>query len=282
MQSSEGIQDEFLKSLKWARSHEKLPISHKTLLVASPGSEPPAYILYLGSQHSGSPARLLSPSEATLHYLPYNTDVDKIIGFTTNPKDFRMIRLAETASTLNIEMLLVSPEMHPAYEERLEMLGVKRVKPPKPHVLSMSILSLLSIPRPHGERAKRLEEELDALGDAVEWVAERYRDQLSAAKSFRGAAIAYTPATKPGAVYHCMAIGDCSRLIPLESSLTVLSHGGREVIVYSTTVEEGDYKDVVTQLAARANMSNIRFNTDPLTATIYSMIAAILITNKLI
>ncbi len=248
------------------------------VLVAYTGeAEAPARIMYMALTHSGSRSLIAHSVEAARHIAPYR-DLDTVLVYSPSGRDPRGLGLAETASLMGARnVVLVAPELHPAYREKAEMLGVNLVEIPSsaPPILTMALASLYWAPRQMGPRAGRLEAELGELSTALDWV----RETLKPNPEYSVLQALYTPAAKPGAIYHCTSTG-CSPQ-PLESVLSM--RRGVEAIAYSTSVDEQDYRDVIASYKARGvRLHVIRINTDPITAGLYSMLSALLITRSIL
>jgi hypothetical protein len=84
-------------------------------------------VLHLGVLHSGGRSVYLRPSEAALHFMPYREFRATLVAFTLDPKDTRVLHAVEAAVNLGVRSYVVSPGMHPAYEERLEELGAEHI-----------------------------------------------------------------------------------------------------------------------------------------------------------
>jgi hypothetical protein len=177
-----------------------------------------------------------------------------------------------------VRSYVVSPGMHPAYEERLEELGAEHIRLRRHPVLSMTLAALTWVPRMQGFREERLRAEIEAIGDALSWVSERYSREIGEARGLLGAqgfTAYHTPTGSPGAYYLARVAG--AREAPLESAPALRAPG----VAFAASIEEASYRDVI--LAARvrgARLAVIVFNTDPVTAGVYSVLAAALIAGE--
>jgi len=265
-----------LRALKDAIQLPGVTVGDSVLVVYTRGSEPPAYTLYTASLHAGLKPRVASAVEASVHLLPYR-DVDSTVIFTVNPRDSRALNTAITAAILGVKVTLVTPQLHEAYEERVRAQGVDIVKIQSRHpLLAMTIAAVRWTPKLMGFREGRVREEISNLQTALRWVYESYRGVVE--KRARYDTIAYTPSTRPGAYYYCRAAG-CLEPLPLDA-ITELPQGAR-VLAIQTTAEEHAYRDVI--LAAKTQgveLDIVTINTDPVTASLYSVLLALLLTGK--
>lgn len=262
----------FKTALAAAKSLGEPRLGGEVLVAYTGPAEAPARILYTALTHSGARTLLAPAVEAARHIAPYR-DLDTVIVYSHTGRDPRSLALAETATLLGAgKVYLVAPPLHPAYRERAESLGVEVIELPgeAPPLLTMALASLHWAPRQMGGRAARLEAELEELHTALEWVSEA----LGPSPGYRGLQPYYTPAAKPGAIIHCLPQGCVPR--PLEDLLA--QPRGSNGLAYITTVEEQDYRDVLSSHTARGlRLETIRINTDPITAGLYSMLAAMLV-----
>ncbi len=270
-------EEAYRQALDTARRLPRPRLEGEVLVAYTGAAEAPARILYTALTHSGSKALIAHSVEAARHIVPYR-DIDTVLIYSPSGRDPRSLGLAETASLLGVgRVALVTPQMHPAYREKAESLGVELVELPgkAPPILAMALASLHWAPKQMGPRAGRLEAEIGELDSALEWA----RETLEATPGYAGLEALYTPAAKPGAIYHCTTTGCTPR--PLEAVLSMPR--GAEAVAYVTSVDEQDYRDVLASHAARGvRLHVIRINTDPITAGLYSILAALLITQKLL
>lgn len=275
MQLSE-VEECYLRALRDAIQLPGVFVEEGALIVYTRGSEPPAYTLYIASLHAGLKTRIASAVEASVHLLPYR-DVSSTIVFTLNPRDSRALNTAITASLLGAKTTLVTPQPHEAFEERARAHGVEIVKITSKHpLLAMSIAALRWIPKLMGFREGRVREEISSLQTALTWVYERYKEIIERGSVYD--LVAYTPATRPGAYYYCRAV-ECTEPIPMDA-LSELPQGAR-VLALETTAEEHAYKDVLVNARMRGvNVDIVSLNTDPVTATLYSILVALALTRK--
>jgi hypothetical protein len=270
------IERYYLEALGEAEELPQIQVGEGTLIAYSRGAEPPAYTLYIATLHAGLKTRIASTVEASLHLLPYK-DQDRMVLFTINPRDTRALNTVITAALLNVKVTLVTPPLHEAYEERVRMHDVEvvRVKPRQP-LLTMTIAALRWTPKLMGFREGRVRGEISSLRDALRWIHENYKDVVESGAAYE--TVAYTPSTRPGAYYYCRATG-CREPIPLEA-VAELPRGAR-ILGLLTTTEEHAYRDVL--LLARTQgvqLDTATFNTDPVTATLYSTLLALATTRK--
>ncbi|MCE4601619.1 MAG: hypothetical protein F7B18_00370 [Desulfurococcales archaeon] len=265
----------YKRALDTAQGLPRPRLEGEVLVAYTGAAEAPARILYTALTHSGSKALIAHAVEAARHIVPYR-DIDTVLIYSPSGRDPRTLSLAETASLVGGgRVALVTPQMHPAYREKAESLGVDLVELTSraPPILAMALASLYWAPKQMGPRAGRLEAEVGELASALEWAIET----LGANPGHAGLEALYTPAAKPGAIYHCAATGCMPR--PLEAVLSM--HRGAEAVAYMTSVDEQDYRDVTASHTARGiKLHVIRINTDPITAGLYSILAALLITQK--
>ncbi len=272
------ISNAVAKSLNDAREIPKPDIDDVDLIIYSMGSYPPAHILYVSLLHSGKKATLTSAAEASIHILPYRENVGKIIAFVYNRKDPSIVNLAQVSSLLNIDLKIYGPKLHPAYEERIESLNVEKVDVESEFpLMTLSLASLLwtwnILP---ASRSERIKNEVDEMETSPQWLEERYKDEISALKdSEKLNYVLYTFSTKPGAEYLRLLLkklgSPSPRLLELERISDVEEES--KVITYISTVEEHFYPNVKLETQIKKlDQVIIRFNTDPLTTGIYSMI----------
>ena len=141
------------------------------------------------------------------------------------------------------------------------------------------IASLNSLPELPGVREDRMKSEVSQAPLALEWVYEKYGGIIDDAISLEPETVLYSPAAEPGAITYCHVVG--CRSWPLEH-LTSLSRGSRALLL-TTSVEDGDYKDVIVQARIRGVKTvSVLLNTDPITAGFYAHLTVSLITGRLI
>jgi len=271
------------KSLEEAREIPKPEINDIDLIVYSTNSYPPAHILYASLLHSGKRTILTSSAEASIHILPYRENIGKIIAFVYDRKDPSIINLAQVSSLLNIDLRIYGPKLHPAYEEKLENLNVKKINVElDAPLITLSLASLLwtwkMLP---ARRSERIKNEIDEMESSPQWLEERYGSEIDTIKDIgKLNYVLYTFSTKPGAEYFRLLLKEIKNTPPKPLELEKISEIEEEskIITYISTVEEHFYPNIRLEAQIkRLNQIIIRFNTDPLTTGIYSMIFSSLI-----
>ena len=280
MLSFEALERAYQDALSKARGLPRPRVGDDTLIASGLDSLPAARILYTACLHAGIRCTLAEPTFLAMSLIPYR-ETGGIVLFARDPRSLRVVALSEAAGILGLDVVVVGPEMHPAVEERLEASGVERITVPEPSLLVMSIAAALWSPRMMGAREPRLRRELEELPTALGWV----RDSVvRGAAEGLGERIArppmYTPVAAPGAFYHCLALS-CGLPIPLEAArlLGGLSGG----LVYASSIEIQVYKDLLMGPRAPARGSRVLLiNSDPVTAGLYSVLAAMIITGRVV
>ncbi len=278
MLSYSEIERKYREALDRARRLSKPRLGRDTIVAATYDSMPAARILYMGCLHAGLPCTLAEPTLASVSIAPYR-ETGSVVAFTSNPKSLRIVNLAEAASLLGLEVSVVAPSLHPAVRERLESVGAEIILAGDPGLLTMSIAATLWVPKLMGAREARFRAELEELGSALEWLAG------GAARSYmemRGESLSkpplYTPIAAPGAYYHCVALR-CGVPIPLEAA--ALS-GYQGSIIYASSVEIHDYRDILSTPGRITRRLLIQIGSDPVTAGLYSVLAAALVTGRVV
>lgn len=271
------------EALEWSSKHRlSLQEGLELIVTPSPGADPAARILYTGVSHSGVRCLYARPSEVSLTLLPYREYRFAVVGMTLDPKDSRIIQLAETSSILGAEAIyIVAPPLHPVYEDRLSSMGVERIVVPNSSpLIFMSVASLAWTPRLLGSREDRFRSEIRDLPASVAWVEETFSNIIASA-SDRMLNVYYTPFTMPGAEYLFTA-GSSSHPIPLDLlGFSSIRPEGGETLIMLTSTEEPSYRDLVRTAMLRSKKPLIaNINTDPITAGFYSIILAALISGK--
>ena len=267
----------YAEALSAARLLPRPRLGDDTIVVHGRGGLAAAYTLFLALAHSGARAVLLRPLEAAVHVLPYR-ETGPLVIYTRDPRDLRSLNAAMAGVHLGLEVYLVAPPLHEALEEQLESLGVERIRvpPAAPPLLTMVLASLHWAPKMMGAREERLRREIGELDTALDWL----RD--SQARALAGeppSLVLYTPAALPGAAYHAEAVGGEAR--PLEEALG-LGPGSRAV-AYTVGVERHGYKDIILRArTSRVELVEVPIDTDPVTATVYSVLAAMLLTRRVL
>lgn len=246
------------------------------VIVYTPGAEPPAYQLYLGYLHAGRRTVVASAVEASLHIVPYREDVPAVVVFTAGGKDSLAVMASEQASTIGVRTILVGPELHPAYEEKVGMLGCERVTVRGRHpIMAATIASLKWSPRPLGARASRLEDEIASLASAAEWVLERFRDTVEALSQEDPEAVYYSPAMAPAAFYLARLASKRMGVPPYVVPLQYLGEArrGAGVVVMLTELERFAARErLMTARVRGVRYVEVSINTDPITAGVYGML----------
>ena len=267
----------YAEALSAARLLPRPRLEDDTVIAYGRGGLAAAYTLFLALSHSGARAMLLRPMEAAVHVLPYR-ETGPLVIYTRDPRDLRSLNAAMAGVHLGLEVYLVAPELHPALEEQLESLGVERIRVPRqaPPLLTMVLASLHWAPKMMGAREERLRREIGELDSALDWL----KTTQAAALGVEPPRLAlYTPAALPGAAYHAEALGGDAR--PLEDAAG-LGPGARAV-AYTVGVERHGYKDIILQARTRrVELVEVPIDTDPVTAAAYSVMAAMLLTGRVL
>jgi len=201
--------------------------------------------------------------------LPYR-ETGPLIVYTLDPKDNRAVNAVMAASSLGVPAVLIAPPMHPAVEDLLGQLAVERITipaGPDPEA-AMAAHALLSAPPMQGARKGRLEGELGALEEAPRWLLEEKRDLVEA--SGPAAHTLYSPVGEPAAHAHARLHG--SRPGPLGGPWA--PGRGEEAVVFTSSVEAHDYRDILTRLrmgGVRLRVASI--TTDPVSGAFYLLLA---------
>jgi len=281
MQSSSETRSRILKALSAARSLPRPELPNDVLIVSSPDAVAAAKVLYVGLLSAGSRASLVGPTEASVLIMPYR-EFPKVVIYALSHKDNRAVRAVEEAAILGSDVYFVAPPIHEVLEARISRYeNVRRVEvPPEAPLMTMIFASVIWSPKPLGTRASRVQAELEALDGAVEWAEESYRDLIAEVSALQGFSAFYTPSVEPGARYLCQASGACHGALPLEE-LQRLS--GDVAVMMETTAESHDYMDLELLAGSRGlRLIKVLFNTDPLTAGVYSALFGALASGKVI
>ena len=260
-----------------AAGRPRLPGSD-VVVVYTPGSEPPAHLLYIAYLHAGRRAWLAGAVEASLHILPYREDVAGVVVFTPGGRDGQAVMAAEQASMLGVETLVAGPRLHPAYEEKLSTLPAERLVVQGEHpLMAASIAALLWAPRPLGARAARLGGELEALPGAAEWVWDRFSPAIEALASEPPGVVLYTPATAAAAFYAASIQAAVAGRPPILAPLAYAHQAPtteRALALY-TELERSMLRERLTTAVVRGvRIIQVNINTDPITAGVYGMLVA--------
>lgn len=267
---SYSIDEAYFSALEIAK-RLRLELRSGDVISFSRGGEPAASILYLASLHAGVDVRLASAVELSYHLLPY-AEKGRVIIFSPK-RDTRAISAAISASILGAQVVFVAPDQGAAVEERLKMREIERIViGGRSPIMSSSLLAALSAPRLMGFREERVRKELSLLNEALHWL----KDILKGLEGVLFNAVLYTPVTRAGAYYYKHAAG-CAEPAPLESLAEMSAE--RILLLYSS-VEEMDYRDVLSSRPPQA--SALRIDADPVTASIYSVIAAAIIAGRVV
>ncbi len=278
----------FINCVNEAKEIPRAEIEKVDIVVYSTDSYPPAHSLYISLLHSGKRVILASAVEASVHILPYRENVNGIITFVYRKKDPSIINLAQVSSLLDIKLKVYGPSLHPAYEEKLESLGIERIEIcSKSPLITLSMASLFwtygLLPK---ARKDRLKNELDELGKALYWLEERYENELNELDELgKIDAVLYTFSTRSGAEYLRLLLNDISGYSPIIlpfNEINVLRSESK-VLTFMSSVEEHFYPSIRLEAQIK-NIKQIvvKFNTDPLTASIYSMLFSSLVTGKIL
>ncbi len=275
-----SLEKAYIVALREARGLGKPEVRDDTIIAYTREAEPPALILYRSLLHSGMRVQLASASEAGIHVIPYR-ETGPLVMFNLEKRDARVIHTLEAASLLGLEAYLVSPPMHPAYEEKLDSLGVERIVVNSQYpLLVMSLSALLWTPRMMGGREDRLRGELEELESAFSWVESRV-ESVRAEGLGEASNILYTPSMAPGAYYHCYTLPTCIQPAPLEYMARLTR--GSTALVYVNGVEEHDYRSLLVNAAMMGIRAvQVRLNTDPVTSGLYAILAAIALTGTIL
>lgn len=276
------LKEELIKSINIAKSLKKPELGENLLIISDYNSRPAGKILYIALLTSGKRASLLTPTEAVEYALPYYESFDNVIIFSSNPRDSRSVHAAEVSRLMNLDVEFISPKMNDTLEERLDYLGVRRkIVDGNTPIITMSIASLLWIPKDLEDRYERIKKEIDDLGNSYEWLIDKYNFSLEKIRGINEEfVLLYTPSTESGAIYAYNLLQNCSFILPIEFVSNKIK---KRSILLTSSVDSSDFKDLI--LMFKMNYSGneiIEFNTDPITAGIYSMLFISLISNKLI
>ncbi len=270
----------YAEALSAAKTLPAPRLADDTIVVYGRGGLAPAHTLYISLLHAGLRAQLAPATEASVHVLPYR-ETGPVVIYTRDPRDLRALNAAMAATHLGLRVSLVAPRLHEAVEEQLDVLGVERILVPgkAPPLLTMTVASVIWTPQLMGAREARVRAEIDALHEALDWVSRAFHGVLPAAREAAGAPPLYTPTTLPGAAYHGEAVGE--RPLPLEEADSLAR--GDAAVAYVAGVERHDYKDVLMRARLRGvRIVEIPLDTDPVTATLYSVLAAMLVTGRIL
>ena len=275
---SSSIGEDYSRALSVARRLRGPEVGDGSLIVSSSMAEAAGLTLYMAALHSGARVYHSTPTEAAIHIIPYRDDIERVVLFTMGVKDSRALSLAETGIIMELDVTVVGPEMHQAYESRLEDLGVERiVVPGRAPLLSMVIASLYWAPKLMGARDERYRRELEELDSALEWAESRYSSLISEASKVGYTSVYYTPSTRPGAFYY-KAVKAGANALPIEESLNAMDNG----IVFLSSVEESFYRDLLLACKVRGvDLKVFNLNTDPVMSTVYSVILSALVTGSI-
>ncbi len=273
MPSCKEIEAGYLEALEAARRKPRPGLGRDVVIAYTGPGKAAAHTLYLAMTHAGVEATLAHATVASVHILPYR-ETGTVVAFTLDDRDARIVNLAMAARLLGSEAYIISPRPHPAVEEAIESTGATIIELESTAPLAESVItSLLWRPPLMGAREERMRREIEALDSAAEWACERYGDL---ADTEPGPAY-YSPTALPAGVHH-RVLGYDAR--PLED--VAVARRGEEAIVYLAGVEEHDYKDLLFR--ARINGARLRvarIDTDPVTGSLYSLLAAAVHTGRL-
>ena len=270
------------KAIEVAKSLKKPSINDNILIISDYMSRSAGKILYISLLSSGKKATLLTPTESVEYSLPYYEHFNSVIVFSSNSKDSRSVHAAEVSRLMNLEVNFISPKMEDTLEERLEYLNVNRILVnSKTPVIVNSIASLLWIPEDLGDRYERIKREIDDLENSYDWLINKYGSSTEKMKNLNEEFVMfYTPSTEAGAIYCYNIIQNCIFILPIELLSNKIKY--RKYLLTSS-VDSSDFKDLILMLKmGYLDNEVIEFNTDPITAGLYSMLLISLISNKLI
>ncbi|MCE4619593.1 MAG: hypothetical protein F7C33_01060 [Desulfurococcales archaeon] len=279
MQSSKNLEATFKNAIRIAKSLPQPEIGDDTIIAYSSGGKPPALNLYIALIQAGARATIAPASLVATSILPYR-ETGTVIAFSNSGRDARAINLLMAASSLGVKAYLVAPPLHPAVEDLVASLEAETITvESEATLLTMMIATLHWRPQLMGAREQRIQEEIEALPEAWEWIQERYSDVLGAAQDDVPARAYYSPLMEAAAQYHTLASGKPS--YELEDSLLIEARGERPLLFLSS-VEAYNYKDILLGLAMRGvRPLRVEVNTDPVTANIYASIIAGIISGRL-
>ncbi len=280
MHSFNELEKIYHQALSHAKTLPELEIGEETIIVSTTRAIPAAKTLFTGILHSGKTAIFSMPTEAMYHLIPYR-ETGNLIVYYMEPRSLRIVGIAESAGLLGLETTFIGPRMHPAVRERVEQQGAQIIEVTNQYpLLTMSIYSLLRVPRLLGARDERFRAEIDELDSALAWVNEWIQpifNKIDAEGNRLNLQIFYTPITEPGAYYYYNITGVYPR--PLDT----LDPAREKGLVMISSVEELTYKDILVQYSMRyGTASVVRIDTDPVTASLYSILATIMLTGKIV
>ncbi len=290
MPSSNGensLSDTLIEVLKLAIEIPEPHFNKIDMVVYSINTYPPAHQFYLSASHSGINIHMTDPIQASLHILPYKEDVKGIVAFVAESRDNYIINLAQASYSLNVPLRLYGPPMHPAYEEKLDELDVDRIVIEyKAPIFLMTLASLFWLLKRLPEaRKSRLSKEMEIFMESASWLRERYNTELLSVKSRKFEYVIASFSTLSGAHYLRTIAKKLGMNIPNLLKLDEIDFvkKGSSILVYMTTTEERNYPNIrlLSQLKELSPII-VNFNTDPLTANIYSMLFSAMIFNKII
>ncbi len=262
-----------LKSINDAASLPKIELAGDVLVISSGGAEIAADVLYVSALSAGLKVLRASPTEASVLVMPYR-DFDRVIVFALDPKDSRAVRAATESALMGYNTVVVAPPLHETLESRLGMSNVQRVvvKSDSP-LTTMSVASLLWAPKGNEARYKRLSGEVADIRTVPKWLEDNYRPQAEELVAAKSLSVYYTPSLRAGAMYLCRA----RRCLAAPLDALEPMQGSELTLLLATTAEEHDYKDIELRLASSGiRQVKVLFNTDPVTASAYSVFFAAL------
>ncbi|MEM1927886.1 MAG: hypothetical protein QXS85_04040 [Acidilobaceae archaeon] len=274
--AAEELRRAYETVLSLARRLEgRVSVADGTVIAYTRGAEPPASILYISSLHAGLDVALASATELSLHIVPYR-ELRSAVIFSYKQRDSRAVSSAIASSIMGAKTVLVSPTMPEAYEEKLRIHGVERVAVDSPSpLLAMSVAAALWSPRMMGAREERVRAELRALDTALDWVLEKY--SFVAERGYETAV--YSPATAAGAYYYCASTRSCAPL-PLDALEDYVPRG--RLLAMLTTLERREYEESLRAAKSKTEVDVVEFNVDPVTASLYSVLVALVAARRAI
>ncbi len=265
------LKENLSKYVEFVKSFKKPDLGDNLLIISEHASRPAARILHMSFLSAGKTSYLYTPTESSFYLLPYNENVGNVIIFASK-KDPKAIHAAEVARLMDRKIIFVSPEMDKNIEERLEYINALRIKiETEAPIITMGLLSLFWSSEQSGLRAERMKREIEKIDTSLEWLEEKYGDSIQRVRLIESDAIfAYTPSTEAGGIYAYYAVPNC--LLPLPFELAIENRLRLPIVLLTSTTDIEDYKSMIIALKGNRKNEIVEFNTDPITAGIYSML----------